>query len=428
MWAALLVAAAVWGQAPAAEASTNAAEQQVTLRKLVRQLDSPRLQERQAAEEELLRLGPAALESLPKETESMSAEVQQRLGRIRQQLQQKLTASFAEPSHVTLLGDAVPLARVLDEFRKQTGNAIQFQLPGEGAAAGGPPVKVNFDKTPFWSALDQVLDQVGLKVYPYGNREGLQLIPRPKNEQVVANLVSYDGAFRFEVLHTMTKRVYRVPSDGSMELTIEASWEPRLAPISLDQQVAAIEAVDEQDKPIPVAERQAQLEAPVTAQTTAVEFQIPFQLPSREVKRIARLHGTLQALVPGKVETFRFGKLTTANNVPQRIGGATVTFQQARKNNDIWELRILVRYDDAAGALASHRTWMFNNEAYLQAADGSKVPYDTFESTSQEENAFGIAYLFALDKPLEDFQFVYQTPGIILAPTIRYEFRDIELP
>lgn len=429
MWASLLVAAVVLGQVPAeATSGQEAAAQEVAVRKLVRQLDSPRLQERQAAEEELIRLGPAALPSLPTVTDQMSAEVQQRLGRIRQRLQQQLTASFAEPSHLTLVGEAVPLSKVLDEFRKQTGNVVQLRRAEGEAAETGPTVKVNFDKTPFWQALDQVLNQVQLRVYPYGEQEGLQLMPRPDSDRTRSNLVSYDGAFRFEVLYALAKRAFRVSSNGSLELTLQASWEPRLAPISLDQQLSTIEAVDDGGKPLAVVAQEAQLEAPVVPKTTAVEFQVPFQLPPREVKRIARLTGTLQVLVPGKVETFRFEKLAGASHVVQRIGSATVTLQQVRKNGDIWEVRILVAYEDAAGALASHRNWMFNNEAYLETADGQKVPYDSYESTSQAENAFGVAYLFALEKPLDGYRFVYQTPGIILAPTVRYEFQDIDLP
>jgi hypothetical protein len=78
--------------------------------------------------------------------------------------------------------------------------------------------------------------------------------------------------------------------------------------------------------------------------------------------------------------------------------------------------------------MASHRTWMFDNEAYLEGPDGKKVRYDAFETTWQSENEFGIAYLFGLEEPLDKYAFVYKTPGRILANDFRYEIGDVALP
>jgi hypothetical protein len=48
--------------------------------------------------------------------------------------------------------------------------------------------------------------------------------------------------------------------------------------------------------------------------------------------------------------------------------------------------------------------------------------------TRQTANELGIAYEFRVDGPLEDYAFVYQTPGMILSMPLEYEFRDIPLP
>ena len=53
-----------------------------------------------------------------------------------------------------------------------------------------------------------------------------------------------------------------------------------------------------------------------------------------------------------------------------------------------------VRFDDAGDALASHRQWIFNNEAYLEGPDGKPIAYDSFETTAQGKNEVGMAYLF----------------------------------
>lgn len=427
MWASLLVAALLAQAPPEPPAQANPDQQQLTVRRLIRQLDSPRLAERQAAEEKLISMGAKALELLPSSTDQLSAEVQQRLARVRQKLQQELTESFTQPARVTLHGE-MPLSKALTAIQQQTGNAVGPGRPDAAAPANEPSIKVDLDKVPFWQAVDQVLGQAGLRAYPYGEQAGLQLIPRPANEITNPSLASYSGAFRFEVISALARRTFRVPNGGSLELSIEAAWEPRLSPIALDQPISAITAVGDDGKPMAIAQRRARLEVPVVSQARAVEFQIPMELPSRNLKRIARLHGTLSTLMPGKIETFRFDKLPEAANVQKRIGSATVTLQQVRKNNDVWEVRLRVGYDETHGALASHRTWMFSNEAYLEAPDGQKVAYDTFESTAQTENEFGVAYLFALDKPLDKYVFVYKTPGVILSARFTYDFSNIDLP
>ena len=86
------------------------------------------------------------------------------------------------------------------------------------------------------------------------------------------------------------------------------------------------------------------------------------------------------------------------------------------------------RFDDAGDALASHRTWIFDNEAYLAGSDGKPIPYGTYETTLQGKNEVGVAYLFSTDKPLKGLTFVYKTPGTIVSSEFEYELREIKLP
>ncbi|MBN1591558.1 MAG: hypothetical protein JW888_18735, partial [Pirellulales bacterium] len=172
----------------------------------------------------------------------------------------------------------------------------------------------------------------------------------------------------------------------------------------------------------------AELEVPVGPKATAVRLTIPLALPPRDVEKVARLTGTLDALVPGQVETFRFDRLTEAKNVKQRIASATVTLQRVRKNDKIWEVEIRVRFDEAGDALASHRGWIFANEAYLEDADGQRIANDGFETKSQSENEITLAYFFYLTNPPDKHTFVYKTPARIFTGQFKYELEDLELP
>jgi hypothetical protein len=134
-------------------------------------------------------------------------------------------------------------------------------------------------------------------------------------------------------------------------------------------------------------------------------------------------------VVSGKIETFRFDKLENAKNIEKRIAGVTVTLEQVQKNNDAWEVRMRMKYDDAGDALASYRSsWAFANPAYLEGPDGKPIAYDSYETTRQTQNEIGAAYLFATEQPMEKLTFVYQTPGSIVTRSFDYELKDIELP
>ena len=399
------------------------------VRRLVRQLDALELDRRNDAEQQLVKLGPAILNLLGELEEGKSAEVKQRIGRIRQKLQRVLAESAVKASVVTLRGEAMPLSKILSAIQEQTGNTIVDFRRRFGQQAPDPELDVDFDKTPFWEALDRVLDQAELSVYPYGEAKAVSVVARTDTQLPRSAQASYSGPFRFEAIGIRAERDLRNPGNDSLVLTLEVAWEPRLAPINLQQRMADLMAVDENGAPLPIAVRQAELEVPVNPESMAVELTVPLALPPRNVKQIAQLKGSLTALVPGKIETFRFKDLAEAKNVERRVAGVTVVLEQVRKRNEgIWEVRMGVRFDQAGGALASHRTWIEENEAFLEGPDGKPIDWATFETTRQTENEVGFAYLFGLDGPLAGHSFVYKTPGMIFSAGLEYQVKGIDLP
>jgi hypothetical protein len=87
--------------------------------RLVRQLDAPQLAQREAAEAELLRRGPAVLGVLPPDTDRESAEVQQRLGRIRQKLQHAAADAVISASTITVHAVGTRMSKVLSSEDKE---------------------------------------------------------------------------------------------------------------------------------------------------------------------------------------------------------------------------------------------------------------------------------------------------------------------
>jgi hypothetical protein len=133
-------------------------------------------------------------------------------------------------------------------------------------------------------------------------------------------------------------------------------------------------------------------------------------------------------MIPGRTETFAFDNLLDARNVEKRTAGVTVILDRVRKNNELYEVRVVVRFDQAGAALESHRGWILNNEAYLEGPDGKPISQQGMRTFRQTPDEVGIAYLFVLDDPPSNHKFVYKTPGVIVATGFDYEIKGLKLP
>ncbi len=418
----LILTSLLFGQADESKPADQANPLADQVRRLVRQLDDDELARRVEAEKQLISLGPHVLDHLPPITPRTSAEAKGRLTRIRKTLETEAAEAATRQSLVTLHG-ALSLADAVAQLEKQTGNKIV------GFENRGGEVDLDFEKQPFWPVLDQILDQVGLDINQYGGYgDRLTLAARPDEQTPRYGHASYNSIFRFEGMRLGAMRDLKNPQVNSLRLTMQVMWEPRTQPISLEFPLSQIELKDETGQSLPVDETLGELHAEVQNDIPAVDIILPMSLPSRDVKKIASLKGKMTAMIPGRVETFRFDGVDTASRVEQQRAGVTVTFEQLRKNVELYEVRIGVRFDKAANALESHRGWIYRNAAYLVGADNERIEPATFETTWQEVDGIGMAYLFDLEKGPKGYSFVYKTPAAIVKMPFEYELKDIDLP
>jgi hypothetical protein len=397
------------------------------VKQLIRQLSAPELAKRDAAQQQLIELGPAVLDLLPEPTDRTSAEEKQRLAQVRNKLQRAQAESSVQATTVTLNGEML-LSEALAAIEKQTGNVMIDHREQFGQQAGDPRIKLEIEKAPFWQAIDILADKAGLTVYPYADQDGVAFVSLGEGEiPRLKRTASYAGAFRLEAMELLAKRNLRMSEDQRLQVTLELAWEPRLDPITIQQDLADVKAVDEQGNEVALAVDEGLREASITPGELATELTLPFILPDRNVKQIASIQGKLLAMVPSRMETFKFADLTGRSN-EQRKAGVVVVLDQVRKNNDVWEIRVLVRFDKTSGALESHRGWIFNNEAYLETADGQRVNFDGFETTRQTDDEVGMAYIFDLERGPKGMTFVYKTPSVITVLPVEYEIKNLKLP
>ena len=188
------------------------------------------------------------------------------------------------------------------------------------------------------------------------------------------------------------------------------TWEPRTTPIFLSQRLSEIAAVDDTGRTVEISGRQGTLTAACRKRPAVRGDGTAVCAAGPQARRLASLRGTLDVLLPGRVERFEFADLEQAANVQQRHAGVTVTLEQTRENDEAQEvhMRVRIRCGRQRPGIASRLD--LQERAYLVDADGKRLACGGQRVVSQEADGVGMAYLFALTRPLSDYRFVYETP------------------
>lgn len=414
-------------------AADAAAEMKAKVAALIRQLDSDESAKRDAAEKDLIALGPDAVPLLPAINARTPAEIRIRLGRIRTALSKVEIEAATKPSQVTLTGE-MPVSKAFAEITRQTGNKLVDYRERFNQEIADPTIKVELDKVPFWQALDTVLDAAKLTLYNFDEEQGaLAYTSRGGDAAPRLGRASYGGLFRLEPSRIEATRDLKSSAMHGVKLTADAIWEPRVRPIVLEVPLADVVAKDESGNAIAIDQTEGTLEVPVEGSNSAIEIELPLTAPPRSVKSVASLKGRITAVVLGKVETFEFAdidKIERAKAIELERGGATVVVESCHKNGDIYDVEMRVRFDRAANALESHRGWIYNNECYLLDPKGVRIENAGMEATLLANNEVGLSYKFDIGENAKPagHKFVYRTAAAIIKIPVDFELKSIDLP
>ena len=417
----LVVAGPGWPSVLAEQEPPSA--QQV--RRLVRQLGSPRLEQRQQAEQELIRLGPTVLPLLPR-AESLPAEVANRLRRIRHQLQLRQAEQMVSGSRVTLQGE-MTLAHALQVLQKQSGNRMLDYRERFGQQADNPRLKLDIGRRLFWQAVDQLCDQAGLTVYGYPEQPAVALVVRPPDVlPMKERIVHYHGAFRFEALSCFAVRQLQQREASHTSVKLQVAWEPKLQPVALELPWESVEARTDGGQALRL-DRPGSLVVELVPGAPS-EITLPLGEVPRAARRLEHLRGRLQVLLAGTREKFVFDPLMKSVGKSQRRASVVVTLHGVVPNNQTWQVMLLVQFEKTEGALESHRTWILDNPVHLIDPQNRKIPPDGMETFLHEEDKIGISYFFGLDHKPEKYKLEYETPVVILKQNVPWELKNIPLP
>ncbi|MCA9239138.1 MAG: hypothetical protein KDA37_03010 [Planctomycetales bacterium] len=421
-----------------AKAQPDASEKSlgVQVEELVGQLLADRQADREAARQKLLDLAggsvPRAervLGLLPTEDDQLPPALRRQINDLRVEIEKRIAKSVVHPTLVTLDAVDAPLDQVLSAIELQTENKLLDNRKQFGQEAKDQLISIKKSDASFWETMDELLDQAHLDVYAYSGEDALALVNADEGRALRTKNVSYAGPFRVEATGVTAVRNLRQPKNRSLRLEMEVSWEPRLRPIAVIQDLSDVVATNEEGARLPVKQPSESINLELAAGNQATELYLPLELPDRGTHQVATLRGTLKILAPGRTAKFVFKNLKQgADPIPRRQGGVTVTLVAARKNGEIWEVHMRLKLDQPGEALASHRGWVFDNKTYLLDKDGTPIDHAGFETTMQTQEEIGLAYLFDHEPGIEGLTWVYETPSSVHRFPIEYVLSDIDLP
>jgi len=222
-----------------------AVKSDAAIAQLIKDLGDEDYRTREKAGRDLVALGEKALPQMRaalRETES--PEVQRRLAVMIRGMD---TARLVEPKRVTLAKKEMTAKQAIDEISRQTGYKIDY-------SGGGPNTDekytFEFEKTPFWVAVDKVANAAGCVVYceDYGDNN-----IRVYNQDAMNPHVAYAGPFRFLATNINTNdsiQLSGIPRRGglqryaNMNLSFQIQSEPKNPMLGVTQP-EVISAVDE---------------------------------------------------------------------------------------------------------------------------------------------------------------------------------------
>ena len=388
---------------------------------LIKLLDSNQLSQRQRAEKELLHLGPSILSFLPADSRLPSDEVRQRVSRIRGQLEKELAISVSAATLVDLAG-TMTVNEALEQLARQSGNPVISSLENK------TPVKLDLLQTIYWQALDQVLDAGQLDLAQIRSANGSVIArARPAEQRARSKAATYSSLFRLEPVRITAVRDLRNPAITATQLLLDISWESRLQPIYLAIPLSSIKVRTDSGETLhaddPEGVRTANMEGNVSAAT----LQVPLESISRKATIVRSLSGKIDAVIPGRTGQFLFEDLSQKNQ-RQLQAGVEVILKNVKVTGSDCQVDFTVFYREAANAFESHRGWIRNNPAWLVDQQGNRLKPEQRLTTGQGDRKLDFRFHFPVEKSLESYRFVYQTPVLLLRQSIPFELREIPLP
>jgi hypothetical protein len=392
---------------PAADSGARPA-----VNRLLRRLGSGSLEVRDAAERELIGMGPAILPLIAAADcaawagrPAPATEAAVRRQGIQLRLEEIAAAQAVEPAVVSLVMKKARPADVLAAVFDQSGSRIAIDpattRPVEDDRDAPPApdkpekpslISVAFERATFWEAVDDVLAKAGLGIEFSEDAAGLRIVDDTRQPPAEAPQ-SRGPAVAAGPLRVAVGRIEQTgrPGTAGVRVVLRVAWEPRLEPLLVRLPMQSVVAEGPAGEAMAAAQRAAVVEAKAVGRRQWLDLPLTLTQPTPPLESLGMMRGTVLLWLAGQEHGFEFAGIEAGAEgvagIPSlRMARAVVTLQRIAVRGDRLLVTAGVTYDEPSEALASHQTWLTKKPLVLVAPDGGTItPLEqTVESRSEQ--------------------------------------------
>ena len=410
----------------AQDESAETGPERIRIAKLIEELGSSSYTKRQAASEELRKIGLKGRPEIETAAKSDDPDVRLRAARLLRRLNVERLWSG---SPFTLVADNISASEATKQIGEQTGN--QVLVGDQYGTFHDQKIQMNHRGTTFWQAVDDLCRQSGNRVRSrYGSsRPGLVFISGNSGKYPTA----YAGPVRAQI--TAAKRVFVEEFDyedatsettHTFQFTVLLSWENRFRIVAHQSQVAISEAVA--DTPAKIFGHQASDSSWQVVEKSVQQFSTTMKLqpPPQAAKQLKRLKLSWDLIVVGEptnlvIEDFASDTVHRQENLALHIKEMT------RISKTRWEMIVALSRDML---IPEPEDILFlENEFALFDADGK--PFD-LRGTSRLGISDGVAKMkltfVSPSGTAQPKQFIVTYPRIRDQRALPITFKNVSLP
>jgi hypothetical protein len=408
---------------------------------LIEQLGDKDFQRREAANKALAALGAEALPALLRARSHPDPEIRRRLEELIPPLERTLTLA---PKRITLHVTNKPIREVIDELSKQTGYRFAG-LESQGSKGGKLVYSFDFDRVPFWQALDQVCEAGGfvLQQNYYGD-DSLRVFHQAES---YVPFVCYDGAFKVmatgfnysrsnQFAHIFRNQPNQHSSE-SLQVNLTLAAEPKLPILKLGPVRLSAAEDEEKQSMLPNIEGNAGMWGGRSFysgggyRSYVQQTQALLILPSRTSRMVKILKGVIPVtLLADQRPAVVTDQILLAKGKRFKTGPATFYVEDVSElAGKQYQIKMSVTEEGNDGPNDWTRIQSLQQRVEIQDAKGNKIQ---FYFNSVGTNGINSAqYTFTIQpndpKVGSPAKLVYYS-WVLMEHEVAFEFKDLPLP
>lgn len=410
---------------------------------LVRQLGDNDFRRRDAATDQLLAAGAAALPALRRALNHPDPEIRKRVGELVPTIE---TAALMSPKRVTLKVENKTLKMILDEVTRQTGFKIEHWAnnPNQGYS-------FSFTNTPFWEALDRICQETGMVVQQGYGDDRLRL----QQQDAQVPFIRHEGPFRYTANGFQHYRNIDFSLIGkgappsrrteTLTFTFSVFVEPRLPLLGMGEVKLNAAFDSEKNSMLVAANGPADANEFVGGRggrwtsrygngyrTYHLQAQVNLNRPSEKATSVRVLRGTVPVtLLAEQKEVVITDNILTAKGKKFAVGSTTFLVEDINEQpNKQYQLKLSVTEDNKDNP--NDYTWMNALYQRIELHDPKGAKFQVFGSNWGNSSANHVQLTMTYGAPANakigpPAKFIYYawTTLVHQAP---FEFKDLPLP